>query len=69
MTCTTHHYACDCREAFYRQLHQEHRDLKIMLKAILLLLQRGNEPERIIPILRESLERHDTLNASDFYEH
>lgn len=67
MTCTTHHHACQCREAYYRQLHDQVNDLTKMLKGVVILLNDQVEHEKIKAILRESLQCHPQLNASDYY--
>jgi hypothetical protein len=67
MNCTTHHPACNCRESYFLQLNDQFADVSNMLKAVVLLLNNRAEHEKIKELLRESLQRHDTLNASDYY--
>jgi hypothetical protein len=44
--CTTHHFACDCREEYFKRLKEENERYKGVLKATLILIKNWPWPDR-----------------------
>ena len=45
--CTTHHHACDCREAKFKELEQENAALRAAFKSAVILREHEDGLDRI----------------------
>lgn len=45
--CTTHHFACDCREKKFKELERENSELRAAFKSAVILCQHQGEPGRM----------------------